>query len=289
MAFDGTIQELTINMHGGLLQSPKIEVQQNDTASRKVKIHLKTFGGTDYIIPYGATAVLCVNKTDGTVVYDDCEIVNGSTVVITLSSQTTASPGHNKAQIYLCTDIGDIKTQSFIINVPAAVYRDDAIKSSNEFGVLQGLIKEVGELQDAKDGATYTPTMSEDGTLSWSNDAGLDNPEPVNLMGPAGPAGAVGPKGDKGDKGDAGPKGDTGAKGDKGDPGADGTPGPQGAPGVAGSKGDKGDPGKSAYEYAKDGGYTGTESEFTAKLAADTVSVTYDADTKTLNICSGGG
>lgn len=30
-----------------------------------------------------------------------------------------------------------------------------------------------------------------------------------------------------------------------------------------------GDPGKSAYEYAKDGGYTGTEAEFGAKLAAE--------------------
>lgn len=60
MAFDGTIQELTVNMHGGLLQNPKIEVQQNDTASRKIKIHLKTFDNADYIIPYGATAVLCV-------------------------------------------------------------------------------------------------------------------------------------------------------------------------------------------------------------------------------------
>lgn len=71
-------------------------------------------------------------------------------------------------------------------------------------------------------------------------------------------------------------------KGDKGDPGEQGS---------KGDKGDKGDTGKTAYEYAKDGGYTGSESEFAAKLAADTVSVTYDADTKTLNISSvsGGG
>lgn len=47
--------------------------------------------------------------------------------------------------------------------------------------------------------------------------------------------------------------------------------------------------GKSAYEYAKDGGYTGTEEEFAAKLAADAVNVSYDADTKTLNISSAPG
>ena len=47
--------------------------------------------------------------------------------------------------------------------------------------------------------------------------------------------------------------------------------------------------GKTAYEYAKEGGYTGTESEFAAKMAADAVSVTYDAATKTLNISSVSG
>ena len=37
------------------------------------------------------------------------------------------------------------------------------------------------------------------------------------------------------------------------------------------SRGDKGPDGKSAYQYAQDGGYTGTEEEFTAKLAAENI------------------
>lgn len=32
-----------------------------------------------------------------------------------------------------------------------------------------------------KDGATFTPTVSEDGTLSWENNRGLPNPAPVNV------------------------------------------------------------------------------------------------------------
>ena len=51
-------------------------------------------------------------------------------------------------------------------------------------------------------------------------------------------------------------------------------------------QGEKGDAGKTAYEYAKDGGYTGTEEEFKA-LMANTLTGGYDAETKTLNICSG--
>ena len=84
-----------------------------------------------------------------------------------------------------------------------------------------------------------------------------------------------------------GAKGDTGASGS---PGADGvTPhiGDNGnwyigstdtgkpSRGVAGARGDKGNPGadgaagKSAYQYAQDGGYTGTETEFSEKLAQE--------------------
>ena len=66
--------------------------------------------------------------------------------------------------------------------------------------------------------------------------------------------GASGQKGDKGEKGEKGDKGDNGETGATGSPGADG---------------------KSAYAYAVEGGYTGTEAEFAAKLAAEKVANPY--------------
>lgn len=48
----------------------------------------------------------------------------------------------------------------------------------------------------------------------------------------------------------------------------DGAPGKDGAPGLNGTPGEDG---KSAYEYAKEGGYTGTEAEFIEKLAEEIV------------------
>lgn len=78
-------------------------------------------------------------------------------------------------------------------------------------------------------------------------------------------------KGDKGDVGATGATGATGAKGDTGLTGAagkDGLNGTNGIDGKDGAKGDKGDigltgaTGKSAYEIAKDNGYTGTEVEW---------------------------
>lgn len=85
-----------------------------------------------------------------------------------------------------------------------------------------------------------------------------------------------------------GEKGNTGAEGADGADGRDGiTPtigengnwylgdtdtgkpsrGADGATGATGATGEKGADGKSAYQYAVEGGYTGTEAEFAAKLA----------------------
>ena len=74
--------------------------------------------------------------------------------------------------------------------------------------------------------------------------------------------GSTGPKGDVGDigpQGEAGPKGDTGAAG------------PQGP------KGDTGPSGKSAYAAAVEAGYTGTEAQFNADLAAVPYTVKFNA------------
>lgn len=86
----------------------------------------------------------------------------------------------------------------------------------------------IGEKGD--DGATFIPSVSADGVISWTNDKELPNPEPVNI------------------------------KGGKGDPGENGKDGADGQPGAEG---------KSAYKYAVVGGYTGTEADFAAKMAEE--------------------
>lgn len=100
-------------------------------------------------------------------------------------------------------------------------------------------------------GATFTPSLSAAGLLSWSNDKGLANPASVNIMGPQGPAGATGATGATGPQGPQGERGETGATGPQGPRGETGATGPQGpagadgADGAPGAKGDKGDTGDS--------------------------------------------
>ena len=70
---------------------------------------------------------------------------------------------------------------------------------------------------------------------------------------------------------------DVGLKGDKGDPFTYSDFTTEQLAALKGKKGDKGDPGKdgkSAYQYAQEGGYTGTETKFAEKLASEMMLVT---------------
>ena len=143
------------------------------------------------------------------------------------------------------------------------------------------------------DTTTYTVTNGKDGSQGPKGDKGDTGPQ--GPQGDKGETGAQGPQGEKGETGAQGPQGDkgeTGAQGPKGDKGDTGPQGPQGDKGDTGNsgvyvgsgtmpadcnvqidiagdiftleqlKGDKGDTGKSAYQYAKDNGYTGTEAKY---------------------------
>lgn len=141
--------------------------------------------------------------------------------------------------------------------------------------------------------------ISQDDLQAATNEALAQAKASGDFDGPQGPAGPQGEKGEKGDAGDIGPAGPKGDTGDTGPQGPQGEQGPQGIPGEtgpegpqgvqgpqgeqgiqgeagptgpAGPKGDTGPTGadgKSAYQYAQDGGYTGTEEEFAAKLAQE--------------------
>lgn len=111
---------------------------------------------------------------------------------------------------------------------------------------------------------TGNPSRGEEGPQGPRGETGL--------QGVQGQIGPQGPKGDTGDTGPAGPKGDTGPQGPQGPQGEQGPQGLQGETGPQGPAGADGQPGadgKSAYQYAQDGGYTGTEEEFAAKLAEE--------------------
>ena len=105
------------------------------------------------------------------------------------------------------------------------------------------LVAAINEAAKSGGGGGSFSMRVDNGYIQYSTDGGAswnDLIATAELQGPQGP------------KGDTGPKGETGAQGPKGDTGAAGADG------------------KSAYAYAVDGGFTGTEAEFAAKMSADT-------------------
>lgn len=144
---------------------------------------------------------------------------------------------------------------------------------------------------DGKNGATFTPNVSVDGELSWTNDQNLPDPATVNIKGPQGQQGIQGIQGERGEPfliqkvyptvddmnngyaTDGLPEGAlVGISSDTG--GADG--GKIYIKGkdvyelffdLANVDGIQGADGKSAYQYAQEGGYQGTEQEFITDLS----------------------
>ena len=76
---------------------------------------------------------------------------------------------------------------------------------------IQGEKGDIGLKGDTGDvgprGYTFTPTVDENGDITWTNDGSLPNPVKVNIRGPQGPKGNTG---SQGIQGPIGPKGDIG-------------------------------------------------------------------------------
>ena len=88
------------------------------------------------------------------------------------------------------------------INVP---FSESGGRFSANFGETS--VIHDGQSGAGQSGATFYPDVSADGTISWTNDRGLPNPNPVNI---------------KGEKGDPGTNGKDGTNGTNGKDGVDG-------------------------------------------------------------------
>ena len=56
---------------------------------------------------------------------------------------------------------------------------------------MEELSDRMENIHSGADGVTFYPAVSEEGTLSWTNDGELENPPEVNLRGPAGKDGVI--------------------------------------------------------------------------------------------------
>ena len=126
-----------------------------------------------------------------------------------------------------------------------------------------GNIKDTAEVKETPGEGDFFPVIdgADDGQMKKAPWVSMQGPPgPQGERGPAGADGGPGPKGapftyeDFTEEQLAALRGPQGPVGEKGETGAQGTAGAAGVPG------------KSAYQYAVDGGYTGTEADFKALM-----------------------
>ena len=99
------------------------------------------FSIEEYTIPSGAEARFYLKKPSGLEIYNSCEI-DGQNIILKPTAQTFAEHGKQAGQIQVV--IGDDILVSFILEfaIERNLISDSAIESSNEFGILDELIKE---------------------------------------------------------------------------------------------------------------------------------------------------
>lgn len=95
---------------------------------------------------------------------------------------------------------------------PKAVYDYVGALTSLDTTDKSSIVNAINELANSsgaagEDGATFTPSVSTEGIISWTNDKNLPNPDPVNIKGPKGDTGATGETGPQGPAGQDGTNG----------------------------------------------------------------------------------
>ena len=134
---------------------------------------------------------------------------------------------------FVADENGNYTKQEQTLNVNKRAKPSDYVYTETETLTWKSLDERITELEkggtggsgiDGEDGATFIPDVSESGIISWTNDKGLRNPEPVNI------------------------KGEPGLQGERGEPGKDGI---NGRDGVDGKDGKNGADGKDGYTPVK--------------------------------------
>ena len=198
-----------------------IHAVQEDQYSRNIRFTIKN-DGEDFEIPEGTAVEVAVSKPDGSGCYYEAlpdgtpaGTIEGNTVTIKLAPQALTAAGKAWVSAVLNNGSSYIHTFRVLISVQP---KPGLVAMSGNYFKIAGCIPDYGWEPNmylrtnyegkvvavpgsgvgGGSGATFFPSVSADGVLSWTNDAGMDNPEPVNIKGPQGdpgPAGADGPAG----------------------------------------------------------------------------------------------
>ena len=180
------------------------EVQTATTESKNnaiSEIERKTLEQVEVVKTQGTTSKGEVEQA-GTTAIDNINTAKNQVINSVDTSKNSAIQALNDEkvkQIQAITDQGDLTKQEVVEEGNKVVRAnkselDTYVNTTSKPHIDNYVTQKEGEIK----GATYTPSVDENGNLSWTNDKNLENPLTKNIKGPQGD------KGEKGDKGDPG-------------------------------------------------------------------------------------
>ena len=121
-----------------------VVVKQYDKDTRNIIVKI-TDDGKPFPIDNTIVPRFKCQKTDGTKIYNDCNILDNGDVQIEITEQLTIVAGMHDCELVLFDGITDavLHTMSFIVNVKDSVFPDDDVASTDEFNALQNALLEI--------------------------------------------------------------------------------------------------------------------------------------------------
>ncbi len=180
---------------------------QDDRSSRKIEIEIFE-NGVPWAPPDGSNVVISYRKPDGKGgIYDTLPdgsvayTIAGNVVSVVLAPQVCTVPGVVKFTVGFLEGQQSLYAFHIDLNVQP---NPGVLADSEDFYKVSGILPASGWepnmylATDAngnvtvkaggggggsgENGATFIPSISDGGVISWTNDKGLDNPDPVDLV-----------------------------------------------------------------------------------------------------------
>ncbi len=180
-----------------------VQAKQNDVDTRFLKISITADRHPVEINPL-SEVIINACRPDGEASGFIGEVNSDGTVTVPITPWMLNVSGAVKCDVSVFDGAERLTTMPFYINVEESLYNGEGIEDSEEYGILSSLVAEVKEikveealraeaegLREAAEAlrviaestrTTFVPFVSESGVLSWSNDKGLTNPEPVSII-----------------------------------------------------------------------------------------------------------
>lgn len=173
-----------VNYTKGVVYGPNILLVSNDHNSTIFKFNFDQTGRHVFKLLY----------PDGTCYVQD--IIDNQLI---LTKGVLNQEGNYQFEVSLYRDDSRLTTariKEFPVRLEL-VDTDSVVQPDDRVPILDNLIEETNKVVEAAkngdfDGATFTPNVSENGDLSWTNDKGKENPPTVNIKGEPGEPGEPG-------------------------------------------------------------------------------------------------